>query len=72
MAEHSGVLVCGEVVEGKLASITAELLGSARSLASKLNEKVSVVLMGNGIAGAAKEAARRVAKRVTITLVIRK
>lgn len=56
MAEHSGVLVCGEVAEGKLASITAELLGSARSLAGKLNEKVSAVLVGSGVAGAAKEA----------------
>jgi len=66
VAEHSGVLVCGEVAEGKLASITAELLGSARSLASKLNEKVSAVLVGSGVAGAAKEAAACGADKVYV------
>ncbi|MDO8473310.1 MAG: electron transfer flavoprotein subunit alpha/FixB family protein [Dehalococcoidia bacterium] len=66
MSESSGVLVIGETSEGKLASITAELLGSARALAGKLNEKVSVLVMGSGIAGAAGEAGQLGADKVLV------
>lgn len=64
MSESSGVLVIGEINEGKLASITAELLGSATALAHKLNEKVSVLLMGSGISAAAAEAGHLGAEKV--------
>ena len=33
MTEYKGVMICGEVIEGKLTSITTELLGCGRKLA---------------------------------------
>jgi electron transfer flavoprotein alpha subunit len=56
MADYQGVLVCGEVVEGKLAGVTAEMLGGGRRLADKLGEGLAVVLLGNGVKGLAAEA----------------
>ena len=56
MAESKGVLVHCEVTEGKLAAIATELLGCGRKLANDLNEKLSAVLIGNGVSGLAKEA----------------
>ena len=49
MAENKGVMVCGEIVEGKLAAITLEMLGGARALADALGEELSLALMGSGI-----------------------
>jgi electron transfer flavoprotein alpha subunit len=56
MAENKGVLVLGETKEGKLASITTELLGGGRKLADDLGEELAVVLVGSGVAGLAQEA----------------
>jgi electron transfer flavoprotein alpha subunit len=55
MADNKGVMVCGEVSEGKLAAITKELLGGGRTLADALSEELSVVLMGSGIGDLASE-----------------
>ena len=55
MAENKGVMVCGEIIEGKLAAITLELLGGGRGLADALGEEFSLVLMGSGIGNLAKE-----------------
>lgn len=41
------ILLLGEVVDGRLASITRELLGIGGILADKLSEKVQLVLPGN-------------------------
>jgi len=41
MAEYKGILVCGELAEGKLASITTELLGCGRRLVDELKESLS-------------------------------
>jgi electron transfer flavoprotein alpha subunit len=46
----SGVMVFGEVLEGKLASVTAELLGCGRKLSADLGQELSVVLAGSGVA----------------------
>ena len=51
-----GVLVFGESVEGKLASVTAELLGCGRKLAEDIGQEVSVVLAGSGVNGVSQEA----------------
>jgi electron transfer flavoprotein alpha subunit len=51
-----GVLVCSEVVEGKLAAITTELLGCGRRLADSLGEELSAILVGSGIKALAPEA----------------
>lgn len=56
MAENKGVMVCGEIIEGKLAPITVELLGGGRGLADTLGEELSLVSMGSGIGDLAKEA----------------
>ena len=43
------VWVFAEQLEGKLASVTLELIGAARKLASKLDVKVCVVLLGDKV-----------------------
>ena len=56
MAEYKGILVCGELVGGKLASITTELLGCGRKLADELKEDLSCLLAGDSVGEASKEA----------------
>ena len=56
MAEYKGVMVLGEVAEGKLAAITAEGLGCGRKLADELGQELSAVLVGSGVSGLAQEA----------------
>ena len=50
-----GVLIYGEIIEGKLAAITTELLGCGRKLADSLGEELSAVLLGSGVKGSASE-----------------
>jgi electron transfer flavoprotein alpha subunit len=56
MAEYKGVLVCGELADGKLASVTTELLGCGRKLADELKEDLSCLLASDAIGEASKEA----------------
>ncbi|MGD2065142.1 MAG: electron transfer flavoprotein subunit alpha/FixB family protein [Dehalococcoidia bacterium] len=56
MAEYKGILVCGELVGGKLASITTELLGCGRKLADELKEDLSCLLASDSVGEASKEA----------------
>ena len=56
MAEYKGVLVFGELAEGKLASITTELLGCGRKLADDLKEGLACLLASDTVGGASKEA----------------
>jgi electron transfer flavoprotein alpha subunit len=56
MDNHKGVLVCGEIAEGKLAPITIELLGVGRRLADELGEDLSALLMGSKTDGLGQEA----------------
>ena len=56
MDNHKGVLVCGEIAEGKLAPITIELLGVGRKLADELGEDLSVLFMGGTIGDLGQEA----------------
>ena len=56
MAEYKGILVCGELADGKLASITTELLGCGRKLADDLKENLSCLLVSDAVGGASKEA----------------
>jgi electron transfer flavoprotein alpha subunit len=50
MAEDEGILICGELVEGKLTSVTVELLGIGRKLADELGVELGVVFVGSGLA----------------------
>jgi electron transfer flavoprotein alpha subunit len=56
MDTNKGVLVCGEIAEGKLAPITIELLGAGRKLANELGEDLSALLMGGKAGGLGQEA----------------
>ncbi|PIU56992.1 MAG: electron transfer flavoprotein subunit alpha, partial [Chloroflexi bacterium CG07_land_8_20_14_0_80_51_10] len=56
MAEYKGVLIGGEVAEGKIAPITLELLGIGRKLADDLGEELSVLLLGSSLSEAARGA----------------
>ena len=56
MAEYKGVMVYGEVADGKLAAITTELLGCGRKLADDLGQELCAVLVGSGISSLAQEA----------------
>ncbi|MBL7212775.1 MAG: electron transfer flavoprotein subunit alpha/FixB family protein [Desulfobacteraceae bacterium] len=47
MTEHKGVLIIGEIIEENLAAVTLELLGCGRTLADKLGERLSGLLMGS-------------------------
>ncbi len=64
MANHKGVLVYGEIVEGKLAPVTVELLGAGRKLANELGEELSILLMGSKAGVLGKEAIAYGADRV--------
>ena len=52
----SGVLIFGEILEGKLASVTTELIGCGRKLATDLGQEISAVLAGSGISSFAQQA----------------
>jgi electron transfer flavoprotein alpha subunit len=56
MTDHKGVLVHGEINEGKLAPVTIELLGIGRKLANELGEELSTLLMGSKAGGLGQEA----------------
>ncbi len=52
----NAILVVGEVAEGALVPISAELLGGARRLAEGSDQTVACVLLGSGVEGVAQEA----------------
>ncbi len=56
MSENKGVMVYGEVSEGKLSAITTELLGCGRKLADDLGQELSAVLAGSEVSSLAQEA----------------
>ncbi len=56
MADYQGVLICGEVVEGKITTITRELINTGRRLGDDLDQPLSVLLIGRDIHELAEEA----------------
>lgn len=67
MSSHKGVLILGEIVEGKLAPITLELLGIGRRLANDLGEELIIFLMSNKIGALDQEAIAYGADKVYIS-----
>jgi electron transfer flavoprotein alpha subunit len=67
MADNKGILVVGEVAEGKLLPITAELLGAGKRLAGELNESLSCILISDKVGDAAKAAIVAGADKVYVT-----
>jgi electron transfer flavoprotein alpha subunit len=66
MADYKGVMVIAEVANDRLVAISGELLGCARKLAGELGEPVSAVLIGDKVAGFAKDLAALGADNVYI------
>jgi electron transfer flavoprotein alpha subunit len=66
MAEPKGVMICGEVVEGKLSSITAEILGCGHRLAKELKEELSCVLIGSQLGDTPQKAIASGADKVYV------
>ncbi len=56
MSDYKGVMIYGEVTEGKLVAITTELLGCGRKLADDLGQELCTVLVGSDISSLAQEA----------------
>jgi len=56
MSEYKGVMIHGEVIEGKLSAIATELLGCGRKLADDLGQELTAVLVGSDVSGLAQEA----------------
>jgi len=67
MADNKGVLVVGEVAEGKLLPITGELLGAGRRLADELKEPLSCILISDKVGDLTKAAIAAGADRVYVT-----
>ncbi len=56
MSENKGVMIYGEIVEGKLSALATELLGYGKKLADDLGQELSAVIVGSDISGVAQEA----------------
>ena len=56
MSEYKGVMIYGEVAEGKLVAITTELLAHGRKLADDLGQELCAVLVGSDVSSLAQEA----------------
>lgn len=54
-AEYKGVLICGEVADGKVTTTTKELLNVGRRLCDDLNQPLSTLIIGSDIEEVAKE-----------------
>ena len=56
MSDYKGVMIHGEIIEGKLSAMATELLGCGRNMADELGQELSAVLIGSGVSGFAQEA----------------
>jgi len=66
MSEYKGVMIHGEVLEGKLSTIATELLGCGRKIADDLGGELSAVVAGSDVSGAAHEAIASGADKVYV------
>lgn len=66
LEQYKGVFVFAQQVDNKLSNISFELVGEGKRLAEKLNEKVTAVLVGSGVADLADELAEYGADRVIV------
>ena len=56
MADSKGIIILGEITDGKLSSITTEILGCGRKLSDDLKEELICVLIGAGLGDAPQKA----------------
>lgn len=66
MADYKGVLICGELIEGKITTTTKELMSTGRKLSNDLNQMLSLLLIGQNLQEAADEAISLGADKVYI------
>ena len=66
MAEPTGVMICAELTNGKVAPISMELLGVGRKLADDLGEELSALLMGSEIGSLSQDVIAYGADRVYV------
>lgn len=55
MSDYKGIMTFGEIIEGKLTALTAELLGCGREMADELGEGLFSVIIGSDIGTFAQE-----------------
>lgn len=53
--DYNDVWVIGELVDGKVHPVTVELIGEGKKLADKINKKLAVVVVGNGVRDVAEK-----------------
>ncbi len=56
MSEYKGIMIVGEVIEGRLSAMTTELLGCGRGLAHELGQELCAVIAGSGVSSLAQDA----------------
>ena len=56
MAEYNGIMTYCEITDGKLPSISREVLGCGRRLADDLGQELCTVLVGSDVGSLAQEA----------------
>lgn len=66
MAEYNGILTYCEIIDGKLPSITREVLGCGRKLADELGQQLCTVLVGSDMGSLAQEAIAHGADKVYV------
>ncbi|UCC41636.1 MAG: electron transfer flavoprotein subunit alpha/FixB family protein [Candidatus Aminicenantes bacterium] len=57
MEDSQDVLICGEAIDGKITTITKELVNIGRELSENLNQPLRLLLIGQSLQGVAAEAA---------------
>ena len=66
MAEYNGIMTYCEITEGKLPSISREVLGGGRKLADDLGQELCTVLVGSDVGSLAQEAIASGADKVYV------
>ena len=66
MAEYKGIMTYCEIIEGKLPSISTEVLGCGRRLADELGQELCTVLVGSDAGSLAQEAIASGADKVYV------
>src|SRR5690554_1496453 len=55
LKDYNDVWVIGELIDGKVHSVTVELIGEGRKLADKIKKKLNVVVVGYGVKDVAEK-----------------
>jgi len=66
MSDNKGVMIFGEIIEGKLSSMATELLGCGRKLADDLGQELSAVIIGSEVSNLVQDAIASGADKVYV------